>query len=423
MASAGTLRVTGGSEAIHLAEDMISIEAPKYRLMILAAVSFIASWLIFWPTVKVALKKKIVDNPEARKLQKIPIPVLGGVVVFFGVVVGLMFFKTMIYQTTLLPVLGAMVFMLYIGTIDDLVNIKPWKRLVLEMIVALLLVYGNRMCITQFQGLWGIGSLPVAVGVPLTVLMFVGVVNAVNMVDGIDGLLSGFGLLICGSLGLLCFLAHDYSNAALAAVTCGALVPFFLHNVFGKNTKMFLGDGGSMLLGTIICTLVIAILCGKFRLFEFQPWESMSLIAFALAVVSIPVADTLRVMFYRILHHRSPFQPDNNHLHHILLQLGLSHIAITLIELLLNVLVIAAMLLSWRLGASVAVQLYVVIAGAALLNLGTAAFLKSQNRRQTAFYSALCRIAAATRTDRSGLRLKLQKLIDGKNELVETDES
>ncbi len=377
---------------------------PKWRLLILVLVAFVSTWVIYGPTLKIAISKDIVDNPEARKLQKRPIPTLGGVVVFFGIAVGLMFFKTMFYQTALLPVLAAMVIMLYLGTLDDIVGVSPAKRLLIETGVALLMIYGSRSCILNFQELWGVGRLPLGWAIPLTVLTIVGIINAINLIDGIDGLLSSFGILICGCYGLLCFLAHDYSNAALATVTIGALLTFLLHNVFGEKSKMFLGDGGSMLLGILISWLIISILGGHFHIREYLDGRvNFNLIAFCLAVVAIPVADTLRVMFVRIFNGRSPFLPDNKHLHHHFLRCGFSHLRTTLAMLLMALLIILAFLAVWALGASDQWQLYTVIALTALMDGGGAWLLGRLERRGT---------QVTDHPEKSGVWKKLQQIVD-----------
>ena len=377
---------------------------PKWRLLILFLVALTTTWAIYGPTLKIALSKGIVDNPEARKLQKRPVPTLGGVVVFFGIAVGLMFFKTMFYQTALLPVLAAMVIMLYLGTLDDIVGISPVKRLIVETGVALLLIYGSRSCILNFQELWGAGRIPLGLAIPLTVLTIVGLINAINMIDGIDGLLSGFGILICGFYGLLCFLAHDYSNAALATVAIGALTTFFLHNVFGVRSKMFLGDGGSMLLGILISWMVISILGGHFHIKDYLDGRvNFNLIAFTLAVVAIPVADTLRVMTVRICEGRSPLQPDNLHLHHHFIRCGFSHLATTLTMLAMALVIIGVFLLVWALGASDNVQLYTVIALTALFDGGGAWLLGRLEKQGT---------HVTDRPEKSGLWKKLQEWMD-----------
>lgn len=376
---------------------------PKWRLLILFCLALAATWAVYGPTLRIALRKGIVDNPEARKLQKRPVPTLGGVVIFFGIAAGLMFFKTMFYQTALLPVLAAMVIMLYVGTMDDILGVPPLRRLLIETGVALLLIYGSRSCIIHFHGLWGIGLIPLWLAIPLTVLTIVGLINAINMIDGVDGLLSGFGILICGFLGLLCFLAHDYSNAALAAVTAGSLSTFFLHNVFGQKSKMFLGDGGSMLLGILISWLVISILGGHFHILDYLDGRvDFNLIAFTLAVVAIPVADTLRVMFGRIFRGRSPFLPDNTHLHHHFLRCGFSHLTTTLTMLGMALVIIAAFFLAWILGVDSNWQLYTVIAFTALLDGGGAWLLGRMEKNQP----------VSDHPERSGIWKKLEGLMD-----------
>jgi UDP-N-acetylmuramyl pentapeptide phosphotransferase/UDP-N-acetylglucosamine-1-phosphate transferase len=376
---------------------------PKWRLLILVAVALASTWAIYGPTLRIALMKDIVDNPEARKLQKRPVPTLGGVVVFFGIAVGLMFFKTMFYQTALLPVLAAMVIMLYVGTMDDIIGIPPGRRLLIEIAVALLLIYGSRSTILNFQGLWGIRRLALGWSIPLTVLTIVGLINAINMIDGVDGLLSGFGILICGFYGLLCFLAHDYSNAALATVTIGALVTFFLHNVFGVKSKMFLGDGGSMLLGILVSWLVISILGGHFHIREYLGGRvDFNLLAFTLAVVAIPVADTLRVMTVRIFEGSSPFKADNKHLHHHFLRCGFSHLRTTLVMLAMALVIIGAFLLVWALGASAEWQLYTVIAVTALLDGGGAWLLGRLEGK----------LIVSDHPERKGVWRRIQEVID-----------
>ena len=350
---------------------------PKWRLLILFFIAFVVTWMIFGPILKIAKAKSIVDNPGNRKLQKQPVPILGGVVVFFGIAVGLMFFKTMFYQTALLPVLAASIIMLYVGTIDDIMDVSPVKRLLIEVGVSLLLVYGSRSCIMHFQGLWGVEWIPLGLAIPLTVLTIVGLVNAINMIDGIDGLLPGLGILILGFLGLLCFLAHDYSNAALVAVSIGSLMTFWLHNVFGQESKMFLGDGGSMLLGIIISWLIISILGGHFHVSQYVAGlTGFNLASCCLAVVGIPVAAPIRVMFARIFQGRSPLKPDNNHLHHLFLACGCTHLATSFSIMGMVLAIVLAFLLAWIAGASPAIQLYTVVAVTALLDVGGARLLK-----------------------------------------------
>ena len=349
--------------------------APKYRMLMLFASALIATWLVYWPILKIAREKNITDNPGARKLQKRPVPVLGGVAVFFGIVVGLCYFKTMLSYTSLFSTLGAMVIMLYVGTIDDIRNIPPWLRLVIEVIVAALLIYGTHFSICNFQGLWGIRLLPTIWAVPLSIVAMVGIINAINMMDGVDGLVSGYCIMACGLFFLIFFLSFDYSAAALAAVSIGALIPFFIHNVFGNENKMFIGDGGTMMIGTVIASLVMTLCRYRTEYLMFVDHQ-FGLVAFCLAVLAVPVFDTLRVICWRLLHGCSPFKADKNHLHHHFIALGFSHFGVTMAEIALNMAVVAAWALTWRSGASVAVQFYVVLGAALLATFGSAGVIK-----------------------------------------------
>lgn len=351
------------------------IMSPKIRMIILFLIAFVASWLIYRPILDIAKTKNMTDNPDARKLQDSPVPVLGGIAVFFGVVVGLCYFKTMLNYVSLFPLLGAMVIMLYVGTIDDIADLKPVTRLVVEVGVALLLIYGNRMTVIDFDGLWGIGRLPIAVAIPLTVVMCVGVVNAVNMIDGIDGLVASMSVFAVACFGLIFFLSHDYSFAALSAVTVGALLPFVFHNVFGRESKMFMGDGGTMMVGIMLSSMVIETLGGKLHLRIYQPWMDFNLVSFSLAVMAMPVFDTLRVMTVRMLEGRSPFRADNTHFHHYLVRAGFSHIATVFVMVCLNAAVVAVLIMAWASGASAGMQLLAVIAAASAADFGISAYL------------------------------------------------
>lgn len=137
---------------------------------------------------------------------------------------------------------------------------KTVSRLLVEIIVALFVIFGTRLYVSDFQGLWGIGRISPYFGIPLSVLTFIGLVNAINMIDGIDGLCTGFSIMILGFFGAVCFLGHGYAISVLAVLMIGALIPFFIHNVIGYTTKMFIGDSGTMMVGTAVSVMVFYIL-------------------------------------------------------------------------------------------------------------------------------------------------------------------
>ena len=375
---------------------------------------FTALLLVGWihpRLVKIALLKNIVDNPDARKLQRTPVPVLGGVAVFFGVVIAIGCMSSVVDCSGLPVVIMAMMGMVYTGTMDDILSLSPGLRFVIEIVVVLLLIFVGGYCIDDFHGLWNIGRFSYWCAVPLTVVAAVGIINAINLVDGVNGLSSGYCIMACLIFGTLFFLAGEAPMTILAAVSVGALIPFFLHNVFGKTSKMFIGDGGTLVMGVVMSVFVIAILQNGSRVAAYVN-PNVGLVPFTLAVLSVPVFDTLRVMSTRILKGTSPFRPDKTHLHHMFIDLGCSHVATTLAILGVNMFVV---LCWWALeasGFSIAVQLYAVIAVSLLVTSGLYHFMQWHICRDTRFMRAMRRLGYKTHISRTGIFFWLQQVMD-----------
>lgn len=375
---------------------------------------FTALLLVGWihpRLVKIALLKNIVDNPDARKLQRTPVPVLGGGAVFFGVVIAIGCMSSVVDCSGLPVVIMAMMAMLYTGTMDDILSLSPGLRFVIEIVVVLLLIFVGGYCIDDFHGLWNIGRFSYWYAVPLTVVAAVGIINAINLVDGVNGLSSGYCIMACLIFGTLFFLAGEAPMTILAAVSVGALIPFFLHNVFGKTSKMFIGDGGTLVMGVVMSVFVIAILQNGSRVAAYVN-PNVGLVPFTLAVLSVPVFDTLRVMSTRILKGTSPFRPDKTHLHHMFIDLGCSHVATTLAILGVNMFVV---LCWWALeasGFSIAVQLYAVIAVSLLVTSGLYHFMQWHICRDTRFMRAMRRLGYKTHISRTGIFFWLQQVMD-----------
>lgn len=382
-----------------------------FYYLILSLVALFATWLIFKKILRIAILKNIVDNPNHRKIQRAPVPVLGGIAVFFGIVVSITLTAVFYDATSLFAILGVMVVMLYIGVMDDILSLSPSIRFLIESVVVLVLIFSNDYSINNFHGLWGVGEISMWISVPLTIVACVGILNAINMIDGVNGLLSGYCIVSCSLFAAAFIWADDRDAASLALISIGALVPFFFHNVFGKKSKMFIGDGGTLLMGTIISTFVIGVLNSNSPLAEKVP-PTFGLIPFTLAVLSIPVFDTLRVIFSRLFRGDSPFQPDKTHMHHLLFDLGFSHIGITLFEILSNLMVVLLWWLSYKLGASIEVQLYVVVTLALMVTVGFYELVRFSEKRDTKLYRILVRIGHLTREVDAKYFEKLKGLLD-----------
>lgn len=394
-------------------------------ILLAAVMSLVGVNWIYFRILRIAKNKNLVDNPDARKLQEVPVPVQGGTAVFFGLMAGMVTFfaLTSLEPLNWLPgapaLIGVLSVMLYVGWVDDLIGILPRTRLLIEVLAILALILASGAYINDFHGLWGIEELPPWIGIPLTVFACVGILNAVNMVDGVNGLSSGLCIMSNTVLAVFFFRAEGYVNAMLAACMVAALIPFFIHNVFGNHSRMYIGDAGTMVLGMLMGWFTICLLWSEGRVPAYGEVHGLNPIALALAVVCVPVADTLRVMTMRIMDGKSPFAADKTHLHHAFINVGVSHSVTTLFEITINGIVIALWGLSVELGAGMEMQLYVVIVAAAILVWGMYVFLHYHAVHHTKTLHRLVHFSIFTHLGHTDWWLRFQARLDAPEQRYE----
>lgn len=362
--------------------------------------------------MKFAKKRNIVDNPDARKLQRNPVPVMGGVAVFFGLVAGLCTAYIFFDVNALLPMFVAISVMLCVGVADDVSSLSPWLRFVIEIVMVLMMMFVTEMSLDNLHGLWGYYNMPLWISIPLTVVAVVGMINAINLIDGVDGLSSGFCILASIIFGTLFLKAGDITMVLLCLLTIGALIPFFFHNVFGVKTKMFIGDGGSLMMGVVMSSYVVTAISSSNLCEKAFLGSNLGLVAFTLAVMCVPVFDTVRVMSMRILRRTSPFHPDKTHLHHLFIELGFSHVGTTISVLTLNLIVVLLWYIAYKCEASIDTQFYVVITSGLIVTAGFYKFMRIQIVRKSAIYHFAQRIGRKTHVAEKRGWLALQKLAD-----------
>lgn len=339
-------------------------------------------WIYFW-ILKVAKNKGVVDNPGTRKLHKVPIPVMGGIAVFFGTLVGVLCsaaigaFTHTFTISQIMPLVCAMTILQFIGLLDDLTDLTPASRMIWEILVVCFLIYSSGCAMDDFAGLWSIGKLSWKVAVPLTVFASVGIINAINMVDGVNGLASTLCIMSCLIFGVKFLRVDCLDDSVIAFCVASSILPFVIHNLFGQSSRMFLGDAGTMPFGLLVSYFVTRTI-GDSCVAEHAMLYGQSMIAFSLAVLSLPVFDALRVMIMRIINGNSPFAADKTHLHHLFIALGFGHLSTTMCEVVLNLLVISSWYISLSSGASVDVQLYVVVGTSLLLVWGAGFLLQTE---------------------------------------------
>lgn len=391
------------------------------------SLSYILPCLLAWIAVlwvhpkilRLAKLKHLVDNPDARKLQKVPVPVLGGIAVFFGLLFGAITYLALTGDTSFMIIMLVAGVMLYTGSLDDILSLTPCTRLVIETLTVLALIYSTGMCVDDLHGLWGIDGFTWYAAIPLTLIMGVGVINATNMVDGVNGLSSGLCIMSSSLFGMVFMMRGDTSDAVLAFCMTAALLPFFVHNVWGKHSRMFIGDGGTMVMGILVTWFVIRLLSGQMADNDGRTYNPAAL---ALAIELVPVADTLRVMCGRMLKGRSPFSPDKTHLHHAFIAAGVSHSFTALIEISLNLLAVGLYFVALNCGMGIDAQLYLVIALGVVLVWGPYFFLHFHEKRSTIVWQWFQSISACTHLGHTKWWLAYQHWLDGNTEQDEQDE-
>ena len=405
-----------------------------FTVLIAAIMALMAVRWIYFRILAIAKKKNVVDNPNARKLQKQPVPVMGGIAVFFGVLAGLLV-GTSVYalpfllshepvdlpSSSLLSVLAAMGIMLYMGAIDDMIGLSAVKRLLIEMGVVLGLIMSSGGCIDTFRGMWGVGALSWWLAVPLTVFAGVGIINSINMIDGVNGLSSGICMTCSILFGVAFIRIMDWGNAVLAFSMAAALMPFFIHNVFGSKSRMFIGDAGTMVMGILMTWFTISTLRAPAMTEYYTPVVRTNMVAMCLAILSVPVFDTLRVMIMRMLKGSSPFIADMTHLHHAFIQIGVSHSITALIEILIDGVVFGVWGVCVLLRVNLDWQLYIVLMAALLMVWGTYFFLHYHTVHQTALWQRMTQMSRKTHLGHTAWWLRFQAFLDSP-EVIDPDD-
>lgn len=387
-----------------------------HTAFILMLVAFVVTMLVYPLVLSFARKYDIVDNPDARKLQREPVPIMGGAAVYIGFMAVSMVVFAMVGDIKLLWAMLLLTGIYFVGHWDDIKDISPALRFLLESVLVWIMIPVLGIQINDFHGLWGLHVVPDYVSVPLTLVAGVGIINSVNLIDGVDGYCSSFGMMASLAFAFLFYYSGDYVLFCAALFAIGALLPFFFHNVFGYRSKMFLGDGGSLMLGTLITMFVFRTLTAGAPCAVYEE-SGLSLPAVCLAIMAVPVFDTLKVMTYRMMRGISPFQPDKNHLHHMFIDVGYTHLATSVAILILNFLIIVVAVLSWRLGASIDMQAYLVI-GMGLLLQGFYFFIHRQqymnNGEGSAMYRRWCSGSHRTNLSNSKWWRRIARVVDSR---------
>ncbi|MEL6635631.1 MAG: MraY family glycosyltransferase [Bacteroidota bacterium] len=266
--------------------------------------------------IEVAQEKQLFDRPGGRKTHAQPVPALGGIALFLGFFVPVLLFASPAGLAEWRYVLVGGLLLCLVGLKDDLVGMGARQKLFLQAGVVVLLA-GAGFRLEGFYGVFGWGAIPEWAQVPLTTLFLLLLINAYNLIDGIDGLAGSLALTSSLIFALLFYLRGDFDWCLMALALSGAILSFLRFNFY--RATIFMGDNGSMVLG-----LLLGLFAIRFLNTASVPGEALPVVAIVFSLLAIPVLDLVRVSGYRLLRGRSPFSADRGHLHHLLLQQGFS---------------------------------------------------------------------------------------------------
>jgi UDP-N-acetylmuramyl pentapeptide phosphotransferase/UDP-N-acetylglucosamine-1-phosphate transferase len=294
--------------------------------------------------IRIAKAKGFVVRPNKRMSHTGEVPNVGGLNICFSFMLTYLFFEYDQLSQSQFFLIGLFAIMA-VGFIDDVLILTPMAKLLGETLAGIALIGFADLRITHLHGLFGITEIGTIPSYLISLFVLIAIINAINLIDGIDGLASGLGILYCLFFAVYYWLAGDVSWSVLAICMIGSLAVFFIYNVFGNREKIFMGDSGSLLLGYLLTACVFHF-CEVNAYHQVPEALHMSAApAVAICVLTVPIFDTIRVSLTRIKQHRSPFNPDKNHIHHLLLRTGLNHIQTTCVLLSVSVLFIGLAIL------------------------------------------------------------------------------
>jgi len=296
--------------------------------------SFLVACFVAVVSIPVVIKiteiKSLMEKPGERSSHKTATPTFGGIAIFAAILISYFLWpaidQTDIYRTNLSIVGMAILF--FIGIKDDMVGIDPNKKIFFQILPSLILIFFGDLKIDYLYGIFGLYHINEVLSILITCFIFIALINAINLIDGIDGLAGSIATLASLTFGSWFLFTNHFAMACLAFTLAGALIGFLRFN-FSHTSKIFMGNTGSLILGFMLSFFAIRFV-NLNTTFRFDPTAFFNAPIIAIVVLIVPIFDTLRVFLVRILAGKSPFSADRNHMHHILIDNGMSHSTATI---------------------------------------------------------------------------------------------
>ena len=312
------------------------------------------SYIAIPKLIQFALKLKLLDAAGDRSSHQVSTPFFGGIAIFTGVICSLLFWADNLenIQFTLVSILIVFI----VGLIDDLRAITAFKKLIGQILATLVLILLGDLQIDNMHGVLGIYELPIWASVSFTIFVVIVIINGFNLIDGIDGLAGGLGLISSFCFGVIALLMNQIDIALISFTLMGALLGFLKYNIF--PARIFMGDTGSLVVGMILS--ILAINCIKYGLVN-ENYSSPNVgPLLAISFLAIPLFDSLRVFIVRAINGNGPLTAARDHVHHTLIDLGIGHKYSSLILFAVSVIIISLTYLLIKLNVNINVSIAVL---------------------------------------------------------------
>ncbi|WP_438989036.1 glycosyltransferase family 4 protein [Polaribacter sp.] len=315
---------------------------PEYFLLLLSIFVFTISFFVLSRIRVISLKFDLIDTPNYRSSHQKSVPTFGGIAFYISILFTL--FLTQKWETgsVIITLATSFSIIFFTGLKDDSKNITPRMKLLGQLISVGILMFYTEFRITTLHGFLGIEEIHPLISVLLSVFLLIGLINAYNLIDGIDGMASVIGIVITTTFGLLFYSLELYFYLGICVCLLAMILSFLRYN-FSSRKKIFMGDTGSLLVGLVLGMLTMRLLS-----LDIEPVSEIiisrkELPLFLLSVLLIPALDIVRVIFIRFINNKGVFSADRKHIHHVLVDVGLTHKKASITMGIVNILIVIMM--------------------------------------------------------------------------------
>ena len=336
---------------------------PEIYLLGIFLANLITTFLLIPRIRNTTLKLGYTDTPDARSSHQNTVPTFGGIAFYISLILTLFMLQKEYDNAIIITLLVSISILFFTGFKDDLRNSSPKAKLFGQLLAVSLLMLHSEFYISSLHGLFGIYEMPPIIGVPFSVFLFISIINAYNLIDGIDGLASMVGIVAAFSFGVLFYHLDLYFYTGICVALISMLFAFLRFN-FSTKKKIFMGDTGSLTIGFVLGILGMRLMTLDFETVSLIGIPRSGILLLVLTILIVPTFDVSRVIFIRLIKKMSISSPDRNHIHHILIDAGLTHKKASLLLGFVNIFLVGMMYFSIKL-----IGLYTSISFLALILL------------------------------------------------------